>query len=172
MLTLILVMVLLSQLKNIKDGFMSYALQLRRLLQVKLAFNNQQFEQVNKLLCACHFGNGRLTITFTSPENDELDEVLSGFRFSAGSLSLLKKNYNQRTIGSFLKDFENSTVNNDLTCSGNVSGILNIDIDSVIRSSLNSGNFMIDENHFDLNRFLGTLALRLSNHFQDYVRNH
>ena len=146
MLTLILVMVLLSQLKNIK--------------------------QVNKLLCACHFGNGSLTITFTSPENDELDEVLSGFRFSAGSLSLLKKNYNQRTIGSFLKDFENSTVNNDLTCSGNVSGILNIDLDSVIRSSLNNGNFMIDENRFDLNRFLGTLALRLSNHFQDYVRNH
>lgn len=151
---------------------MSYALLLRRLLQVKLSFNNQEFEQVNKLLCACHFGNGRLTITFTSPENDELDEVLSGFRFSAGSPTLLKKNYNQRTIGSFLKDFENSIVNKDLTFAGNVSGILNIDLDSVVRSSLNSGNFMIDEKHFDLNKFLGTLVLRLSNHFQDYVKNH
>ena len=172
MLTLTLVMVSLLQLKNIKDGFMSYALLLRRLLQVKLTFNNQEFEQVNKLLCACHFGNGRLTITFTSPENDELDEVLSGFRFSAGSPTLLKKNYNQRTIGSFLKDFENSTVNKDLTFGGNVSGILNIDLDSVVRSSLNSGNFMIDERHFDLNKFLATLVLRLSDHFQDYVRNH
>lgn len=151
---------------------MSYALLLRRLLQVKLSFNNQEFEQVNKLLCACHFGNGRLTITFTSPENDELDEVLSGFRFSAGSPSLLKKNYNQRTIGSFLKDFENSIVNKDLTFTGNVSGILNIDLDSVVRSSLNSGNFMLDERHFDLNKFLATLVLRLSNHFQDYVKNH
>ena len=151
---------------------MSYALLLRRLLQVKLNFNNQEFEQVNKLLCACHFGNGRLTITFTSPENDELDEVLSGFRFSAGSPSLLKKNYNQRTIGSFLKDFENSIVNKDLTFAGNVSGILNIDLDSVMRSSLNNGNFMIGEKHFDLNKFLATLALRLSNHFQDYVKNH
>lgn len=151
---------------------MSYALLLRRLLQVKLSFNNQEFEQVNKLLCACHFGNGRLTITFTSPENDELDEVLSGFRFSAGSPSLLKKNYNQRTIGSFLKDFENSIVNKDLTFAGNISGILNIDLDSVIRSSLNSGNFMTGEKHFDLNKFLSTLVLRLSYHFQDYVRNH
>lgn len=151
---------------------MSYALLLRRLLQVKLTFNNQEFEQVNKLLCACHFGNGRLTITFTSPENDELDEVLSGFRFSAGSPTLLKKNYNQRTIGSFLKEFENSMANKDLTFAGNVSGILNIDLDSVIRSSLNSGNFMIGEKHFDLNKFLATLALRLSNHFQDYVKNH
>lgn len=151
---------------------MSYALLLRRLLQVKLTFNNQEFEQVNKLLCACHFGNGRLTITFTSPENDELDEVLSGFRFSAGSPSLLKKNYNQRTIGSFLKDFENSTANKNLTCECSVSGVLNIDLDSVIRLSLNSGNFMIDDRHFDLNKFLATLALHLSNHFQDYVKNH
>ena len=151
---------------------MSYALLLRRLLQVKLTFNNQEFEQVNKLLCACHFGNGRLTITFTSPENDELDEVLSGFRFSAGSPTLLKKNYNQRTIGSFLKEFENCMANKDLTFAGNVSGILNIDLDSVVRSSLNNGNFMLDEKHFDLNKFLGMLALRLSNHFQDYVKNH
>lgn len=151
---------------------MSYALLLRRLLQVKLSFNNQEFEQVNKLLCACHFGNGRLTITFTSPENDELDEVLSGFRFSAGSPTLLKKNYNQRTIGSFLKDFENSIANKNLTCGCSVSGVLNIDLDSVMCSSLNSGNFMIDEKHFDLNKFLGMLVLRLSNHFQDYVKNH
>ena len=151
---------------------MSYALQLRRLLQVKLAFNNQQFEQVNKLLCVCHFGNGRLTISFTSPENDELDEVLSGFRFSAGALSLLKKKYNQRTISSFLKDFENLTANQNLTCDSSVSGVLTIDLDSVIRSSLNSGKFMIDGNRFDLNKFLATLALRLSNHFNAYVKNH
>lgn len=151
---------------------MSYALLLRRLLQVQLTFNNQQFEQVNKLLCACHFGNGRLTITFNSPENDELDEVLSGFRFSAGSPTLLKKNYNQRTIGSFLKDFKNSTANNDLACGGDVLGVLNIDLDSVVRSSLNNGNFMLDERHFDLNKFLATLVLRLSDHFNDYVRNH
>lgn len=151
---------------------MSYALLLRRLLQAQLTFNNQQFEQVNKLLCACHFGNGRLTITFSAPESEELDEVLSGFRFSAGSPTLLKKNYNQRTIGSFLKEFENSMANKDLVCGGSVSGILNIDLDSVIRSSLNNGNFMVDEKHFDLNKFLGMLVLRLSNYFQDYVKNH